>query len=204
MWMTREKAAEPGTPTRRIVRGTRVPALVLSAVAVTAACAGPSGGTDGTDGQAPANAMKAAPGAAMTAAAGPAKLAFQSTTLDGAPFDGASLSGRPTVMWFWAAWCSVCAGEAPTVAKVAAANPGVRFVGVSALDEVPAMKKFVADRGVGGFTQLADKDASVWRRFGVTSQPAQAFISASGVVRVVPGVMSEQELSQQVSALGAP
>ena len=201
MWMTREKVADSGNPTRRIVRGRRLPALVLSAVAVTAACARPAAGTGD---QAPANAMKAAPGAAMTAAAGPAKLAFRTTTHDGAPFDGASLSGQPTVLWFWAAWCSVCAGEAPTVAKVAASNPGVRFVGVSALDEVPAMKKFVADRGVGGFTHLADKDASVWRRFGVTSQPAQAFITASGAVRVVPGVMSEQELSQQVSELGAP
>lgn len=198
--MTRDKAAELATRTPRGVRRAGlVVASALSAVALTAACAGP---TTATGEQGPGNAMKAAPGAATTAAAGPAKLAFQATTLDGAPFDGASLQGRPTVLWFWAAWCSVCAGEAPTVAKIAAANPGVRCVGVSALDEVPAMKKFVADRGVGGFTQLADKDASVWRRFGVTSQPAQAFITASGAVRVVPGVMSEQELGQQVSALG--
>jgi peroxiredoxin len=175
-------------------------ALAVSVVAVTAACAGP---TAAAGDPAPGNAMKAAPGTTMTTAAGPAKLAFQATTLEGAPFDGASLRGRPTVLWFWAAWCSICAGEAPTVAKVAAANPGVQFIGVSALDELPAMKKFVTDRGVGGFTHLADKDASVWRRFGVTSQPAQAFITASGTVRVVPGAMSERELSEQVSALSA-
>jgi hypothetical protein len=38
----------------------------------------------------------------------------------------------------------------------------------------------------------------------VTSQPAQAFTTASGVVRVGPGGMSEQELNEQVAALGAP
>jgi peroxiredoxin len=152
--------------------------------------------------------MAAAAGPAMTAAARPGsgadQLAFQATTLDGAAFNGASLRGRPAVLWFWAAWCPVCAGEAPAVAKVAAANPGVRFVGVSALDQLPAMKKFVADRGVGGFTNLADTDAAVWRRFGVTSQPAHAFISADGTVRVVPGVMSEQALAEQVAALSKP
>jgi len=169
-------------------------ALALCAVAVTAACAGPAA-APGASAAAPPNAMRAAPAATQ--------LAFQASTLDGAPFDGASLRGRPTVLWFWAAWCSVCAAEAPAVAKVAAANPGVRFVGVSALDEVPAMKKFVADRGVGGFPQLADKDAAVWRRFGVTSQPAHAFITASGEVRVVPGALSEQALREQVATLGA-
>lgn len=186
------------------MRGGRVAALALVALAVTTACAGPAAGPGSAASGSAASGKAAGPANAMTAAAGPAKLAFQSTTLDGAPFDGASLQGRPTVLWFWAAWCSVCAGEAPAIAKVAAANPAVRFVGVSALDEVPAMKKFVADRGVGGFTHLADKDAAVWHRFGVTSQPAQAFITASGEVRVVPGVMSEKVLAEQVAALSSP
>jgi peroxiredoxin len=193
--MTRHDASMPATTAPRgVMRGGRLVALALSAVAVIAGCAGPAAGAD---------AGSAAPANVMTAA-GPANLAFEATTLDGAPFDGSSLRGRPTVLWFWAAWCSVCAGEAPSVAKVAAANPGVRFIGVSALDELPAMKQFVADRGVGGFTQLADKDAAVWRRFGVTSQPAQAFITASGAVRLVPGVMSQRVLAQQVAALNAP
>jgi thiol-disulfide isomerase/thioredoxin len=165
MSITREAIVEPRTPTPRgVMRANRMPALVLSAAAVTAGCAAP---TTGPAGAAPGNAMTAAPGAAMTAAAGPAKLAFKATTLDGAAFDGASLGGRPAVLWFWAAWCSVCAGEAPALAKVAAANPGVQFI-------------------------------------GVTSQPAQAFVTASGAVRVVPGAMSEQVLAQQVAALGAP
>ncbi len=173
----------------------------MTGLALVAGCSAPSGSTAGTS-----SAQKEVSGSAMQAAAQPAgdRLGFTASTLDGKPFDGQSLRGKPAVMWFWAAWCSICAREAPTVAKVAAANPGVTFVGVSALDGVPAMQKFVTDRGVGGFTHLADQDAAVWRRFGVTSQPAQAFISADGTVSVVPGPMSEQDLASRVNALSQP
>lgn len=33
------------------------------------------------------------------------RLQFARTTPSGAPFDGASLWGRPVVMFFWASWC---------------------------------------------------------------------------------------------------
>jgi peroxiredoxin len=138
---------------------------------------------------------------ASPAQAGGNQLAFTATTVDGKPFDGRSLRGKPVVLWFWAAWCPVCAGEAPAVAKAAAANPGVSFVGVSALDQLPAMRKFVTDRGVGGFTNLADPDAAIWKRFGVTSQPAHAFIDASGAVTVVPGALSYQELTDKINVI---
>jgi hypothetical protein len=30
---------------------------------------------------------------------------FAGTTVEGKPFSGASLAGKPTVLWFWAPWC---------------------------------------------------------------------------------------------------
>ena len=41
----------------------------------------------------------------------PAELQFTSTTLDGEPFDGASLYGEATILWFWAPWCPSCAAD---------------------------------------------------------------------------------------------
>jgi thiol-disulfide isomerase/thioredoxin len=72
------------------------------------------------------------------------RLQFTATTLSGAPFNGASLQGKPAVLWFWTPWCPFCNAEAPGVSQVAAANPGVAFVGVAAHSDVAAMQTFVS------------------------------------------------------------
>ena len=51
------------------------------------------------------------------------RLNFSGTTLSGAPFNGASLQGKPAVLWFWTPWCPFCNAEAPGVSQVAAATP---------------------------------------------------------------------------------
>jgi hypothetical protein len=70
----------------------------------------------------------------------------------------------------------------------------VTFLGVAAREQVPAMKQFVSTYKMGGFIHLADVDASVWRHFGITEQPAFAFIAVDGSAKVVPGVLSEQDV----------
>ncbi|TXI57999.1 redoxin family protein [Mycolicibacter arupensis] len=129
------------------------------------------------------------------------RLNFNATTLDGQPFSGESLAGKPAVLWFWAPWCPACQGEAPAVAKVAAANPLVTFVGVGARDELAAMQAFATKYGIDAFTELADTDATIWAKFGVTRQPAYAFLSPGGDVEVVKGSLPEDELSTRVAAL---
>ena len=139
-----------------------------------------------------------------TPAADPSTLLqFTAKTIDGVNFSGQSLVGKPAVLWFWGPWCPVCEGEAPGVGQVAHSNPGVSFVGVAAQDQVPAMRDFITNYQLGFFTHLADVDASVWRRFGVTAQPAFAFISAAGSVDVVKRDLAEQDLAQRVVTLGA-
>ena len=51
------------------------------------------------------------------------RLQFTGTTLTGAPFNGASLQGKPAVLWFWRPQCPFCNQEAPSLSQVAAANP---------------------------------------------------------------------------------
>lgn len=127
--------------------------------------------------------------------------AVQRQTLDGHDFHGESLLGKPAVLWFWAPWCPTCQGEAPVVGQVAASHPEVTFVGVAGLDQVPAMQEFVNKYPVKTFTQLADTDRSVWANFGVTQQPAYAFVDPHGNVDVVRGRMSQDELTRRVTAL---
>jgi thiol-disulfide isomerase/thioredoxin len=134
----------------------------------------------------------------------PTQLQFTAKTLDGRDFNGQSLLGEPAVLWFWAPWCPVCQREAPAIGQTAAAHPTVTFVGVAGLDKVPAMQQFVGKYRLNGFTQLADTDGAVWAKFGVTHQPAYAFIRPDGGINVVTQALSDPDLSQRVTALVNP
>ncbi|MCV7386310.1 protein disulfide oxidoreductase [Mycolicibacter longobardus] len=131
------------------------------------------------------------------------RLQFTATTIDGAPFNGASLQGKPAVLWFWTPWCPFCNAEAPSVSQVAAANPGVTFVGVAARSDPAALRNFVAKYHLN-FTHLNDTDGAIWARFGVPWQPAYVFERADGTSTFVnnpTSAMTKQELADRVAAL---
>jgi thiol-disulfide isomerase/thioredoxin len=131
------------------------------------------------------------------------RLDFTETTLTGEPFNGASLQGKPAVLWFWTPWCPFCNAEAPSVGSVAAANPEVTFVGVAARSDRAAMQGFVSRYGLN-FTNLDDGDGSVWARYNVPWQPAYVFYRADGSATFVnnpTAAMPQRELQERVSAL---
>lgn len=183
----------------------RISAVVATALLTLAACG--SGGSDlGAAPPVPVVPAAAlpAPEAPAPAAEAPEQLRFSASTVAGQNFDAASLAGRDAVLWFWAPWCSECRREAPAVAAVAAASAGtVSFVGVGGLGPVADMASFVSTYGVGGFAHLNDADGQIWKRFGVTRQPAHAFIDDDGTVEIVRGELSRAELEAKVAALAA-
>lgn len=131
------------------------------------------------------------------------RLDFTGTTLSGAPFNGASLQGKPAVLWFWTPWCPFCNAEASSVSSVAAANPKVTFVGVAARSDVGAMQNFVSKYNLN-FTNLDDADGSIWARYNVPWQPAYVFYRPDGSSTFVnnpTAAMPQQELQERVSAL---
>lgn len=133
----------------------------------------------------------------------PDELDFSAPTVDGGTFEGASLVGKPAVLWFWAPWCPICLGEAPLIADLATQYDGqVSFVGVAGLSgDLNAMKGFIDDGGVGAITHIDDRDGEVYTRFGVTQQYDIGFVSADGVVNVVTGPLSEDEIAAEVERL---
>jgi thiol-disulfide isomerase/thioredoxin len=147
----------------------------------------------------------AAVAASATTAPGPvtvpATLRFTATTVDGARFDAAVLTGKPAVLWFWAPWCPTCAGEAPQVARLAARYTGkVTMVGVAGLDKQPAMREFVTRMHTSGFVNLADEAGVVWRRFGITAQATYMLIDAAGQV-VYTGYLDDDQLASRLAHL---
>ncbi|AGZ40761.1 redoxin domain-containing protein [Actinoplanes friuliensis] len=129
-------------------------------------------------------------------------LQFSSATVDGGTFDGASLAGRPAVLWFWAAWCPRCRAAASHVAAVQADYASkVNVVGVAGLRSGrDSMTAFVRETGIGAFPSLADDEGAVWRKFGVTAQEFFVIVDSSGNV-VHKGPLSSDELRDRVAAL---
>jgi thiol-disulfide isomerase/thioredoxin len=131
------------------------------------------------------------------------RLSFTGTTLSGSPFNGASLQGKPAVLWFWAPWCPFCNAEAPGVSQVAASSPKVTFLGIAGRSDVGQMQNFVSKYGLN-FTNLNDADGSLWTRYNVPWQPAYVFYRADGSSTFINnplGAMPQQELADHVAAL---
>ena len=53
----------------------------------------------------------------------PEQLRFTAETVDGKEFSGASLAGKPALLWFWAPWCPNCQAEAPAIAEGGEESP---------------------------------------------------------------------------------
>jgi thiol-disulfide isomerase/thioredoxin len=127
---------------------------------------------------------------------------FTAAQLGGGEFDSATLDGQPTVLWFWAPWCTSCRAEAPDVVAAAEAFDGrVGVVGVAGRGELSAMEDFVADTGTGGLTHVVDADGDIWSAYGVFAQPAFAFLSGDGEVEVFVGGLGEEALVERMTAL---
>jgi thiol-disulfide isomerase/thioredoxin len=128
-------------------------------------------------------------------------LAFTATTVDGEPFDGRSLAGKPAVLWFWAPWCPTCLGQAPGVREaVAAHGDRVSIVGVAGLDKADAMPDFIRMTKLEGIQHISDEAGDVWKRFGVREQSVFLFFDAAGEV-TFHGKLAADEIPARVAAL---
>jgi thiol-disulfide isomerase/thioredoxin len=156
----------------------------------------PAGSGPGAQARTGANAAgTAAGGTAGAAAPVPKQLAFTARTLQGGTFSGASLAGKPAVMWFWAPWCAVCLGEASSVLDMAERfGDRVTFVGMAGRDSEQNMQQFVDQTGIGSLPQVIDADGELWSSFEVSGQPSYVFIDRAGKTRVVAGALTPDQL----------
>lgn len=79
----------------------------------------------------------------------------------------------------------------------------VSVVGVSSRDSLAPMRRFVDNNGVSAFPHIPDLDGDIWESFGVSSQPAFAFVNDDGTVEIVIGAMGEAGLTERMTALAA-
>ena len=79
----------------------------------------------------------------------------------------------------------------------------VNVVGVASRDDLSPMRQFVTNMGVDAFPHIADISGEIWEEFGISGQPAFAFINDDGAVEIVIGAIGEDELVKRMTALVA-
>jgi thiol-disulfide isomerase/thioredoxin len=138
-----------------------------------------------------------------SAAAGSGVLSFTGRTLDGEPFDAATLAGRPALLWFWAPWCATCAAQAGSVTNVHEEyGDRLGILGVGGMGSTADMHEFVTDLGVGAVRNLDDEAGVLWRRFGITEQSTYVLVDRAGTV-VRSGYLDDLQLTSEVESLVA-
>lgn len=126
-----------------------------------------------------------------------ADLNFTGTTLAGKTFNGASLKGKPVVLWFWAPWCTTCLQEEPNVVALSRQYQGkVAVVGVSSLATVQMIDDIA--KQIPSIINLVDPKLGVWNHFGVQAQ--STYLVLDKTARVVgTGYMEDAQLNRLVA-----
>jgi cytochrome c biogenesis protein CcmG/thiol:disulfide interchange protein DsbE len=125
------------------------------------------------------------------------------TTLDGTPFDLASLRGRPVVLNFWGPSCVPCRTEFPLLAAKAAehAADGLAIVGILTDDPVEPARAFAADNG-GTWPTVIDPGGAVKATYRVLGRPQSFFVDRNGVLQSIQiGEVLDADFERQYAAI---
>lgn len=127
------------------------------------------------------------------------------TTLDGQPFDLASLRGRPVLVNFWGPSCIPCRDEFPLFkAKLAAhAGDNLAIVGVLTFDAPAPARDFVAQYAATWPT-VDDPTGALRTAYRVAARPQTYFIDREGILRAIQvGQLTDAEFEKQFALIAA-
>ena len=129
--------------------------------------------------------------------------AIRGTTLDGAPFDLASLRGRPVLVNFWGPSCVPCRDEFPLFkAKLAEhASDGLAIVGIL-MDDAPAPARDFIDAYGATWPTVDDPSKAIRTAYRVAARPQTYFIDAAGILRAIQvGQVTDSEFERQYALI---
>lgn len=110
-------------------------------------------------------------------------LRFTGTALDGQPFEGSQLTGKPTILWFWEPSCAKCRAQSPETLMTADLYEGeINVVGIAGTGGAAHLNEFISSTGTRQLRHLTDPDRRIWQRFGATRPGTYALLDATGRV----------------------
>ena len=110
------------------------------------------------------------------------------------------LQGFPTVLNFWASWCTACGTEASRLAQAARADRGkVVFVGLDVNDFGSDAHRFLERHHVD-YVSLRAKGSSLYDAYGLIGLPETYYLDRQGrVVAQTVGELTPQKLAAGIA-----
>jgi cytochrome c biogenesis protein CcmG/thiol:disulfide interchange protein DsbE len=139
-------------------------------------------------------------------AVGSAAPAITGMTLDGTPFDLASLRGRPVIVNFWGPSCVPCRDEFPLFKQELAAHAadGLAIVGILMFDGPDDAKAFIAQYGATWPT-VDDPSGAIRTAYRAVARPQSYFIDRGGILRKISvGQVTEASFADLYATISAP
>ena len=112
---------------------------------------------------------------------------FVGTGPDGATIRLSDLRGKPTIINFWATWCTSCLAELPDFKAVQQelGAENLHVVAVNAGEGSNAARRYLDTLKPPAFHVAMDPTLIVSDAYGVFGMPTSVFVDADGVVRAV-------------------
>jgi cytochrome c biogenesis protein CcmG/thiol:disulfide interchange protein DsbE len=132
--------------------------------------------------------------------------AISGLTLDGAPFDLASLRGRPVLVNFWGPSCVPCRDEFPlfTAKLEQHAGDGLAIVGILMYDPPAPALDFIGAYGATWPT-VDDPSGAIRTAYRVAARPQTYFIDRDGILRSIQvGQVTDAEFERQYALISGP
>ena len=111
-------------------------------------------------------------------------LPLQGATVAGLPYRLATHPSKPTLVHFWATWCSICRAEQSTISSIAHDYPDNIITIAMQSGSQDAVVNFMKEQGLN-FPVLNDANGSLSKSWGVHAVPASFIISSDGKIRFV-------------------
>ena len=110
------------------------------------------------------------------------------------------LRGFPTVLNFWASWCTACGAEARRLARTARADRGkVVFVGLDVNDFGSDADRFLRRHQLD-YVSLRARGSSVYQAYGLIGLPETYYLDARGrVVAQTVGELTAHKLAAGIA-----
>jgi|CXWL01.1.fsa_nt_gi thiol-disulfide isomerase/thioredoxin len=122
---------------------------------------------------------------------------------DGSVVRLSDLRGRPTIINFWATWCSSCLAELPDFKEVQGelGADHLNVVAVNAGEGSADASRFLKDLDAPAFRVAMDPTLVISDAYAVFGMPTSLFLDADGVIRAVyVGQIDKDLMREYVSA----
>jgi thiol-disulfide isomerase/thioredoxin len=94
-------------------------------------------------------------------------------------------AGKPTLVNFWASWCTPCIAELPSLEKFANHYNGRMNVIAVALEpekKAQEIAKFLENRQIGDFAGYVDEKDTIGKKLGLRGIPTSFLIGSDGLI----------------------